>query len=337
MECPGSLPGHFVTQTKVAKCIFKKMFALNQILKYIKAFYRIEFRFFYLFVIVAMLAVLIYFNYWQSLEEKYVMAGDTTLRHFIGYYLLYFTPFAIAFFIQPLFYKNCSYFKNHWFWIVLFIAPAFFSFRVNFNYQETIVKQIWEGEKLIFWLKCLSWVVRSLLILLLLYFFWRLKDKNNQPFYGTRALDSVRPYLGMLGIMIPLIVLASTQKDFLAMYPKAKFLYDMNLGHQPWRYVVYELCYGFDFVSIEFFFRGFLILSLIHICGKHCIIPAACFYCIIHFGKPMGEAISSFWGGLLLGIVSYNTRSVWGGLMVHLGIAWLMELGGWLVLALFNP
>ena len=44
----------------------------------------------------------------------------------------------------------------------------------------------------------------------------------------------------------------------------------------------------------------------------------------------MGEAISSFWGGLLLGIVSFNTRSVWGGLMVHLGIAWLMEIGGWI-------
>ena len=66
------------------------------------------------------------------------------------------------------------------------------------------------------------------------------------------------------------------------------------------------------------------------ICGKHCIIPVACFYCTIHFGKPMGEAISSFFGGMLLGIVSFNTGSIWGGLMVHLGIAWLMEIGGWI-------
>jgi membrane protease YdiL (CAAX protease family) len=114
------------------------------------------------------------------------------------------------------------------------------------------------------------------------------------------------------------------------MYTKAKFLTALQMGHQRWRYVVYELCYGFDFVSIEFFFRGFLILSLMKICGTHCIIPVACFYCTIHLGKPMGEAISSFWGGLLLGIISYNTGSVWGGLVVHLGIAWLMETGGWL-------
>jgi hypothetical protein len=27
--------------------------------------------------------------------------------------------------------------------------------------------------------------------------------------------------------------------------------------------------------------------------------------------------------------VVYNTRSIAGGLLVHLGIAWLMELGGY--------
>ena len=136
--------------------------------------------------------------------------------------------------------------------------------------------------------------------------------------------------------MIPLIALASIQKDFLTIYPKVHFLNTLSIADQKWRYAVYELCYGFDFVSIEFFFRGFLILSLLKICGKQCIIPMACFYCTIHFGKPMGEAISSFWGGILLGIISYNTRSIWGGLIVHLGIAWLMEIGGWLGAILKN-
>jgi hypothetical protein len=31
-----------------------------------------------------------------------------------------------------------------------------------------------------------------------------------------------------------------------------------------------------------------------------------------------------------LGIIVFNTRSIWGGLLVHLGIAWLMELGAYL-------
>ena len=136
----------------------------------------------------------------------------------------------------------------------------------------------------------------------------------------------------MLLVMVPMVALASTQTDFLQVYPKAKLLnhIPINTWVDKWRYAVFELSYGLDFVSIEFFFRGFLILSLMQICGMHCIIPVACFYCTIHLGKPMGEAISSFFGGTFLGIVAYNTGSVWGGLLVHLGIAWMMEIGGWM-------
>jgi hypothetical protein len=70
--------------------------------------------------------------------------------------------------------------------------------------------------------------------------------------------------------------------------------------------------------------------------GKAAILPMACFYCTIHFGKPLGECISSYFGGMILGIVVYHTRSIFGGLMVHLGIAWLMEIGGYVGNAYFN-
>jgi hypothetical protein len=42
----------------------------------------------------------------------------------------------------------------------------------------------------------------------------------------------------------------------------------------------------------------------------------------------MGEAISSFFGGLLLGIISYNTKSIQGGFILHVGIAAMMEIAG---------
>ena len=145
-----------------------------------------------------------------------------------------------------------------------------------------------------------------------------------------KPLKQVKPYLIMLLIMLPLIIIACTQKDFLTTYPKVQFLESLDISSKKWHYIIYELCYGFDFLSIELFFRGFLILSLFKICGPQCIIPVACFYCTIHFGKPAGEAISSFWGALLLGIISYNTLSIWGGLIIHLGIAWLMELISWI-------
>jgi membrane protease YdiL (CAAX protease family) len=85
-----------------------------------------------------------------------------------------------------------------------------------------------------------------------------------------------------------------------------------------------------DFVTIELFFRGFLVLAFVRFVGPDAIVPMAVFYCSIHFGKPLAECISSFFGGMLLGIVVYKTGSVAGGLVVHLGIAWMMEIGGYL-------
>ena len=309
---------------------------MSSVFKYIREFYNKEFNLYYFLLILLLLGTVIYLNYWYSLENRFAAGGKTWFSNFAGYWLLYFIPFATAFILQLFFCKDCSYFKNYWFWIILFLAPAFFSFRVNFDFHQPAIKKIWSGDELQFWLRCINWVVRVVVLLIPVFIIWFIKDKSNQPFYGTRALDTIKPYLIMLLIMVPLLALASTQKDFLSMYPKAKFLTNLQMGHQKWRYVLYELCYGFDFVSIEFFFRGFLILSLVKICGPHCIIPVACFYCTIHLGKPMAEAVTSFWGGILLGIISYNTGSIWGGLIIHLGIAWFMEVGGWLGAVLKN-
>lgn len=305
---------------------------MNPVFKYIKEFYTKEFNFFYLLLVMLMLAVLIYFNYWHGLERRWVAGGKTRLANIAGYYLLYIIPFATAFLLQLLFFKDCRYYRNAWFWVILFLAPAFFSFRVNFDFHKRWVIETFTGTDQDFYLHGISWIVRVFVLLIPVFIIWLIKDSANQPFYGTKQLDNVKPYIIMLLIMLPLIALASTQKDFLHMYPKAKLLsgIPMNGWADKWRYVLFELSYGFDFVSIEFFFRGFLILALMRICGQHCIIPVACFYCTIHFGKPLGEAISSFFGGMLLGIVSYNTRSIWGGLLVHLGIAWMMEIGGFL-------
>jgi membrane protease YdiL (CAAX protease family) len=86
------------------------------------------------------------------------------------------------------------------------------------------------------------------------------------------------------------------------------------------------LFYGFDFVFIEFFFRGFLLLAFYRHFGWSCLMPMACFYVSIHFGKPLGETISSFFGGSILGILAIRTGSIAGGIIVHLGVAWLMEI-----------
>jgi hypothetical protein len=128
--------------------------------------------------------------------------------------------------------------------------------------------------------------------------------------------------------MFPLILSASFLPSFLNQYP----MYESTKAHlymgcSEWITVLgYEIAYAINFVSIEFFFRGFLVIGMITVLGRAAILPMASVYCFLHFGKPMGEAISSIFGGYILGIVAYETRGIWGGVIVHVGIAWLMEL-----------
>jgi hypothetical protein len=142
---------------------------------------------------------------------------------------------------------------------------------------------------------------------------------------------AAKPYFLLLLPLVPLVALASTQPDFLQIYPKVKTVAFMN-GYPgpiwPWK-AGYELSYGIDFLSIELFFRGLLVIGVVRYAGERAILPMAAFYCTIHFGKPLGECISSFVGGLVLGVLAYRTRSILGGLIVHLGLAWMMEIGGW--------
>jgi hypothetical protein len=176
------------------------------------------------------------------------------------------------------------------------------------------------------------WPVRLFVMTSILAVLWQIFYRHESFFGITIKNFKWKPYFLMLVIMIPLITAASTQSDFLSMYPKLKEVDSVliNVQHNWFFKFVHELAYGSDFISVELFFRGFLVLAFVKVVGKDAVLPMACFYCTIHFGKPLGECISYYFGGMLLGIVVYHTRSIIGGLMVHLGIAWLMEIGGYI-------
>jgi hypothetical protein len=45
----------------------------------------------------------------------------------------------------------------------------------------------------------------------------------------------------------------------------------------------------------------------------------------------MHETIGSFFGGFILGTIALHTKSIWGGIIIHVGIALLMELLAFLI------
>jgi hypothetical protein len=211
--------------------------------------------------------------------------------------------------------------------LLLLLAPAIFAWKMMFPVRFPFSGDVFKNE---YWNAVVYWPLKVVVVTAMLVVVHRMIDKE-EPFYGITA-RSFAPwsYFFMLAAMLPLVAAASTQPDFLRMYPRMQHIEYLLQPNRGWHKLLYELSYGSDFLSIELFFRGFLVLAFARYAGKGAILPMAVFYCTIHFGKPLGECISSFFGGIILGVVSYHTRTIWGGFLVHVGLAWLMELGGYL-------
>ncbi|MDP6435740.1 MAG: hypothetical protein QGG46_00705 [Gammaproteobacteria bacterium] len=65
---------------------------------------------------------------------------------------------------------------------------------------------------------------------------------------------------------------------------------------------------------------------MVGLLGKDCILPMVALYTSIHFGKPLGECLGSIFGGYILGVIALYTRNIWGGTIIHIGVALTMEL-----------
>lgn len=271
-------------------------------------------------------ALLVFCNYYFKIDKR-ITNVDFPLRFFYRY-CISLSAFIIPYCLYTLITKK-NYFSNKLFALLVLMAPVIFTLKME---MYTGLSLTGDAALNHYWNRILFWPLRLTITALLLFILWKSFYRNDSFFGLTLKRFEWRPYAWMLLIMVPLIAAASTQPDFLQAYPKLKMVSDDIGNASPsWFYkLLFELSYGSDFISIELFFRGFLILGFIKWAGKDAILPMACFYCTIHFGKPLGECISSYFGGLLLGIVVYHTRSVFGGLMVHLGIAWLMEAGGYI-------
>ena len=271
-------------------------------------------------------ATAIFLNYYFGINALLYRMPD--VQQYAGWFFIFFTVFFSGYAIQAS-RTMVPIFKSRIFLFLLLAAPALFAWKMMAHFHFHFTIDLHENA---YWNHIVYWPLKLLVITIALLLVWR-SCNNDQPFYGTttRGWD-LKPYTIMLALMIPLIALAATQKDFLQVYPKLKNV--AFLKNSAWYYkVLYELSYGLDFVTIELFFRGFLVLAFAKWVGKAAILPMALFYCTIHFGKPLGECISSYFGGLILGAVTLHTGSIWGGLMVHVGIAWLMEVFGYIAVS----
>jgi membrane protease YdiL (CAAX protease family) len=96
-------------------------------------------------------------------------------------------------------------------------------------------------------------------------------------------------------------------------------------------FAAWELLYAAQFLSLEFFFRGFWMRSMRSSMGSQAIFAMVVPYCMIHFGKPFLEAMAAIFAGVVLGTLALRTRSIWGGCVVHIGVAITMDVAALIV------
>jgi len=128
-------------------------------------------------------------------------------------------------------------------------------------------------------------------------------------------------YLFLYLCVLPLVWLASRQPEFLLTYP---FADSAREGLRE--LLIWELLYGLQFFSLEFFFRGFMVFGLEKKFGLSAVVVMTVPYCMLHFHKPMPESIGAIFAGLILGVVALRTRSIFGGVMIHWAVAITMDV-----------
>jgi membrane protease YdiL (CAAX protease family) len=124
-----------------------------------------------------------------------------------------------------------------------------------------------------------------------------------------------------LAVVIPTMLIVASQPDFGTYYPFYK-----GSSRSWWDLIVWELMYGAQFFALELFFRGWMLGALRRAMGSAAIFAMAVPYCMIHYGKPYLETHGAIVAGIVLGSLAMRTRSIYAGFLVHITVAYAMDL-----------
>jgi CAAX protease family protein len=146
----------------------------------------------------------------------------------------------------------------------------------------------------------------------------RLRDYGWSP---RGFFQHIGLYLGLYLAVLPLVYAVSLTAPFRRIYPFYRLADRSALDFWAW-----EAMYAAQFLSLEFFFRGFMLNGLKRSLGVHAIWVMVVPYCMIHYGKTFAETMAAIVAGTVLGTIALRTRSIWGGVAIHVAVAFTMDL-----------
>lgn len=128
-------------------------------------------------------------------------------------------------------------------------------------------------------------------------------------------------YLALYLVVLGVVVVVSATDAYQQIYP-----FYRKSGRSWMDLVAWQLAYGAQFFALEFFFRGFMLVSLRRFMGHAAIFVMVVPYCMLHFGKTFSESLGAIIAGVVLGTMAMRWRSIWGGALLHWIVAISMDV-----------
>lgn len=288
-----------------------------------------DFKLSYYLLSLIFIASIVFVNYYYNLEKKHIEIYNLpgNWKSVLLYHVLYCFAIYGVIFIRITTKCECSYFKTFKFNLFLNFGVFLIALDAGFPYYQFLTFKYIQTEYYYYLHYIITDIYCIVTTFIPLFIFHYIVDKNTY-YYGLQfQKKTFLLYFCILICMAPIVYLAANQTDFLNYYPRfnrAKIALDHP--YRTYLLLIFEFFYSLDFISTELIFRGFMVIFLSKYVGQAIILPVAAAYCFIHFGKPYLETLSSLFGGYALGLLAYQTKNIWGGVFVHVGVALLMEL-----------
>jgi len=152
-----------------------------------------------------------------------------------------------------------------------------------------------------------------------------------------------------LAVMLPLTILVGLLPDicnaigwaggakslgtFSTFYPKVKWINPSLIGKADistsaviGRMLLVHLFLLIYFIGWEFIYRGYMLFGLYDRYGFAAILIANIPFVVLHYSKPLPEALGSVIAGIALCVLALKTRSFWPCAFLHWVIAASMEM-----------
>ena len=168
-----------------------------------------------------------------------------------------------------------------------------------------------------------SWLAFTYFLVPIAYWLW-VRPRGRLQGLGLSLQNATghwRVYLALYAVFLVPLGLATLTPSFLSYYPMFK-----GMRHGWSWFLLWEAVYLPQFLFIELFFRGFLILPFARRLGLYAICVPVVPYVMIHFGKPLPEVFGAIVAALVLGTIALRTRTIWLGVALHMSVALSMDI-----------